>query len=183
MVRSSILKKSVALASLSLMLFLSACSTMEDKNVQTDGISAVGTWGPKEGDKAWESDPWISLTKDGKFTSSDTGIEGSTISGTWSQKGKTVDLIVTSESGFRKEAKTNIAAADRGEVSAEAIELYSTRGEKMVSIPFSSEDPLLSQEMIMDGFSKRNSDRVACMTAQNSAEMPEHCAVSPVKKK
>lgn len=191
MVRPPILKRPaiLALAIIPLALTLSSCSNndvqqkgsdiaqqIEGQNSKTQAksVSAVGTWGPKEGSQEWETSPWIAFTKDGKFTSSNSGVGPgvSTIIGTWSQKGDTVDLVVISEIGSGNNAGPEITSADRAEISEDAVELYSPRGQKIVSIPFSSENPLLAEKLHTDAFMQKGADIAKQMEAQNTQASP-----------
>lgn len=186
MVRPPIFKRPaiLALAIIPLALTLSSCSNndvqqngadiaqqIEGQNSKTQakGVSAVGTWGPKEGAQEWDTDPWIAFTKDGNFSASNSGFNtgGSIIMGTWSQNGSSVDLVIIGESGVNNSAGPEMTTADRAETSKDAIELYSSRGEKIVTIPFSTENPLLMNQMISDAVMQKGASIADCIEGQN----------------
>lgn len=192
MVRPPVLKSPaiLALAIIPLALTLSSCSSNNDvqqngadfaqqiegqnSKTQAKGVSAVGTWGPKEGAQEWDTDPWIAFTKDGRFSASNSGIGsgGSTIIGTWSQKGNTVDLVVITESGLASKTGPEMMSADRAEISEDVLELYSPRGQKIVSIPFSTENPLLTDQLRTDAIMEKGADIAKQIEGQNSYAGP-----------
>lgn len=185
MVRQSVLKKVAIVAILPLALMLSSCSNdVESKSSGTGNqvenqsansskieksVSAIGTWGPEKGSESWSTDPWISFTKDKNFTASDSGVSNGMIVGTWSQNGKNVDLIVLGQYGTNSKVESKISSADKAEITEDTIEIYSVRGTKLASIPFSTEDPLLSKSEIGDAAMDRGAEIAKMIEGQNSS--------------